>query len=83
MKLRKAEWRKDYFLVGYIDHQSDIAESPENARMFMSEKMLADFLFNDASYIRNSNDSCDNDEDLVYDEKTGDYIIIHPRDYTR
>lgn len=83
VQLRKADWRKDDNSVGYIDHQSNIVETPENARMFMSKKMLADFLFNDASYIRNSNDNCDNDEDLVYDKQLDDYVRIHPKDYAR
>jgi len=49
--------------LGYIDHQSDAGESPENALMFESEKSLVDFLFNDASYIDNSNDNGGRDEE--------------------
>lgn len=83
MKLRKADWRKDPDCIGYIDHQSSIVESPNNARMFMSEKMLIDFICNEHSYIRNTNDNNDNDEDLVYDERFGDFIRLKPEDYSR
>lgn len=83
MKLRKTDWRKDPYCVGYIDHQSNIVESPDNARMFMSEKMLTDFICNEHSYIRNTNDNDDNDEDLVYDERFGDFIRLKPKDYSQ
>lgn len=48
---------------GYIDHQSGVGEEPDNARMFMSEKTLRDFLLNEDSYIDNSNDNGGRDDD--------------------
>ena len=51
------------FKYGYIDHQSNIREEPDNARMFRDEKTLRDFLFNDGSYIDNSNDNGGRDDD--------------------
>lgn len=48
---------------GYIDHQSSINEEPANGRMFQSEKTLHDFLFNEGSYIDNSNDNGGRDDD--------------------
>lgn len=51
-----------YSLAG-IDHQSNVDETPENARMFMSDDKLYDFLANDHSYIDNSNDNGGRDDD--------------------
>jgi hypothetical protein len=65
----------------YIDHQSNIVEEPDNARMFMTEKTLADFLFNDGSYIDNSNDNGGRDDE-EYDCDTGKYSS-QPPDYYR
>ena len=63
----------------YIDHQSNIYEEPDNARMFASEKTLRDFLFNDGSYIDNSNDNGGRDDE-EYDCDTGKYSS-QPPDY--
>ena len=41
----------------YIDHQSDIFEEPDNARMFESSDKLIDFLTSYDSYIRTGNDN--------------------------
>jgi nickel-dependent lactate racemase len=41
----------------YIDHQSDIFEDPDNARMFESSDKLIDFLTSYDSYIRTGNDN--------------------------
>lgn len=49
----------------------------------MSEKALYDFICNDASYVRNSNDSSGNDADMTYDEKSDDYYVVQPKDYER
>lgn len=69
---------------GYIDHSSGMWEAPENARMFKSDELLADFITNSDSYIDNSNDNqgrqwmYENDE---YDlEKGGHYM--RPKDYS-
>lgn len=48
---------------GYIDHQSNVNEEPANGRMFQTEKTLYDFLFNEGSYIDNSNDNGGRDDD--------------------
>lgn len=73
-----AETSGDY-LDFYIDHQSNITEEPANARMFMSKKTLTDFLFNDGSYIDNSNDNGGrDDEEYCFD--TGRYSS-QPPDY--
>lgn len=69
----------DYSYDGYIDHQSNVGEMPENARMFRSEKTLRDFLFNDGSYIDCSNDNGGRDDD-DYDFNTGRYSS-QPEDY--
>lgn len=63
----------------YIDHQSNVGEEPDNARMFRSEKALRDFLFNDGSYIDCSNDNGGRDDD-DYDFNTGRYSS-QPEDY--
>lgn len=62
-----------------IDHQSNVGESPENARMFTDEKMLYDFLANDHSYVDNSNDNGGRDDD-DYDLNTWRPMSI-PNDY--
>ena len=67
-------------LDAYIDHQSNIYEEPENARMFASEKTLRDFLFNDGSYIDNSNDNGGRDDE-EYDCDTGKYSSQLPDYY--
>lgn len=64
---------------GYIDHQSNIGEEPDNGRMFQSEKTLRDFLFNDGSYIDCSNDNGGRDDD-EYDWETRRYSS-QPPDY--
>ncbi len=69
---------------GYIDHQSGLYETPENARMFKSDQALADFITNSVSYIDNSNDNdgrqwkFENDE---YDLERGGYYM-RPKDYS-
>lgn len=69
---------------GYIDHQSGLYETPENARMFKSDQALADFITNSDSYIDNSNDNdgrqwkFENDE---YDLERGGYYM-RPKDYS-
>jgi len=63
----------------YIDHQSNVGEEPDNARMFQSEKTLRDFLFNDGSYIDCSNDNGGRDDD-DYDFNTRRYSS-QPEDY--
>ena len=69
---------------GYIDHQSGLYERLENARMFKSDQMLADFITNSDSYIDNSNDNdgrqwkFENDE---YDLARGGYYM-RPKDYS-
>ena len=75
-----AEQSKDYCDF-YIDHQSNIVEEPDNARMFASEKTLHDFLLNDGSYIDNSNDNGGRDDE-EYDCDTGKYSS-QPPDYYR
>ena len=76
---RKDDDLDDYSHDGYIDHQSNVGETPENARMFRSEKTLRDFLFNDGSYIDCSNDNGGRDDD-DYDFNTGRYSS-QPDDY--
>ena len=46
-------------MFAYIDHQSDIFSNPDNARMFVDESTLSDFLFSMDSYIRTGSDNCD------------------------
>jgi len=41
----------------YIDHQSTVRESPDNAAMLNSEEDLKIFLFSEQSYIQNDNDN--------------------------
>ena len=64
---------------GYIDHQSNIGEEPDNARMFETEKTLRDFLLNEGSYIDNSNDNGGRDDD-EYDWNANRYSS-QPSDY--
>ena len=65
--------------LAYIDHQSGIWESPENARMFESDQMLYDFLANSNSYIDNSNDN----EGRIYDPyEYGVGYYARPKDYS-
>lgn len=64
---------------GYIDHQSNVGEEPDNARMFQTEKTLRDFLVNDGSYIDNSNDNGGRDDD-EYDWNAKRYSS-QPPDY--
>jgi len=71
---------EDYDYSCYIDHQSNIWESPENARMFETRKALYDFLANDLSYIDNSNDNGGRDDE--YDPETDSYPE-RPKDYYR
>ena len=63
----------------YIDHQSNIRETPENGRMFESYETLYDFLANSHSYIDNSNDNGGRDDE--YDPETDSYPE-RPQDYT-
>ena len=66
----------------YIDHQSNMSETPRNARMFKSKKAMEDFLFNDGSYIDNSNDNGGRDsDDCFWDEETNAYSTIPPDYY--
>lgn len=44
-------------MFAYIDHQSDIFENPDNARMFKSNDELIYFLTSYDSYIRTGNDN--------------------------
>ena len=64
---------------GYIDHQSNIGEEPDNGRMFRTEKTLRDFLLNDGSYIDCSNDNGGRDDD-EYDWNKHRYSS-QPEDY--
>ena len=64
---------------GYIDHQSNIGEEPDNGRMFRTEKTLCDFLLNDGSYIDCSNDNGGRDDD-EYDWNKHRYSS-QPEDY--
>lgn len=64
---------------GYIDHQSNVNEEPANGRMFQTEKTLYDFLFNEGSYIDNSNDNGGRDDD-EYDYVKRRYSS-QPEDY--
>lgn len=64
---------------GYIDHQSNIGEEPDNGRMFRTEKTLRDFLLNDGSYIDCSNDNGGRDDD-EYDLNKHRYSS-QPEDY--
>jgi hypothetical protein len=41
----------------FIDHQSNMYESPDNARMFDNEDELYDFLASKDSYIATGNDN--------------------------
>lgn len=81
VELRKDEYRKSYYNVGYIDHQSSYRETPGNARMFKSYKMLEDFLMNTHSYIDNSNDN--GGRESVFNEETNEYEYVPriPNDY--
>jgi hypothetical protein len=46
----------------YIDHQSNMYESPENARMFDNESELYNFLVSEDSYIATGNDNSEPSE---------------------
>lgn len=67
----------EFFDLGGIDHQSNVGECPENARMFMSEKMLYDFLSNNHSFIDNSNDNGGRESD-VFDEAKNKWVYDPP-----
>lgn len=83
IELNKKEFLSDDWEIssnaGYIDHQSDIRESPENGRMFETYDMLYDFLANSKSYIDNSNDN--GGRDAYSDPETGE-IPPRPNDYS-
>jgi hypothetical protein len=62
-------------IYAYIDHQSDIFENPENARMFESSYTLIDFLTSIDSYIRTGNDNsyppddwddCEDESEIIF-----------------
>jgi len=66
----------EYYDIGGIDHQSNVGESPENARMFMTEKSLYDFLSNSHSFIDNSNDNGGRDSE--FDEAKNMFVFNPP-----
>lgn len=44
-------------IYGYIDHQSTLAEDPENKRIFQTKEMLKNFLLSSKSFIQGGNDN--------------------------
>lgn len=55
IKLPKREKKWDYYMFGYIDHQS--AGVSEKSGIFSSKTLLAAFLFNPNSFLETGNDN--------------------------